>query len=151
VDLQGFISSLQNSIPETDFEKADVIILGHLNVNMLSNPNQPKKDKQVLLNFMRAFDLTQLIKELTRITDTSRSLIDLIIVNNAHRIVKSGVVPFPLSDHYLVFCILKVGVLNKAKPRIIEYRSYKNFNANEFNNDLGNVPWHVIDNEDNVD
>ena len=98
---------------------------------------------------MHSFDLTQLIKEPTRITDSARTLIDLIMVNNEHRIVKSGVVPVPLSDHYLVFCIIKVGVLNKSKPRLIEYRSYKNFN--DFNDDVRNVPWHIVDNESNVD
>lgn len=151
VDFDGFISSIQNCLPAINFEKSDVIILGDLNVNTMPNSKQPKKNKKSLLNFMRTFDLTQLIKEPTHITDISRSLIDLIIVNNEHRIVKSGVVPVPLSDHYLVFCIIKVGVLNKSKPRLIEYRSYKNFNANEFNNDLRNVPWHVIENENNVD
>ena len=73
-------------------------------------------------------------------SDTSRTQFDLIFVNNEHRIVKSGVVPVTLSDHYLVFCILKAGVSNKAKPRIIEYRSYKNFDVNKFNNDHRNVP-----------
>ena len=75
----------------------------------------------------------------------------MIIVNNEDRIVKSGVVPVPLSDHYLVFCIIKVGIRNKSKPKLIEYRSYKNFNANDFNNDLRNVPWHVIESESDVD
>ena len=56
-----------------------------------------------------------------------------------------------LSRLHLVFCILKAGVSNKAKPRIIEYRSYENFDVNKFKNDLRNVPWHVIDNENNVD
>ena len=128
-----------------------MVILGDLNANLMPNSNLPKKDKQELLNFSRTFDLSQLIKEPTRITDTSRTLIDLIFVNNEHRIVKSGVVPVPLSDHHLVFCIIKAGVLNKAKPRLIEYRSYKNFDENEFNNDIRNVPWHVVDNENDVD
>ena len=95
-----------------------MIILGDLNANMMSNSKLPKKDKQKLLNFSRTFDLTQLIKEPTRITDTSRTLIDLIFVNNDHRIVKSGVIPVRLSDHYLVFCILKAGVFIKAQPRL---------------------------------
>ena len=128
-----------------------MILLGDLNVNTMPNSGQPKKNKQLLLNFMHSFDLTQLIKEPTRITDSARTLIDLIMVNIEHRIVKSGVVPVPLSDHYLVFCIIKVGVLNKSKPRLIEYRSYKNFNVNDFNDDLRNVPWYVVDNESNVD
>ena len=32
-----------------------------------------------------------------------------------------------------------------------EYHSYKNFDANSFNEDLRNVPWHVVDNENNID
>ena len=128
-----------------------MVILGDLNVNMMPNSKSPKKDKEELLSFSRAFDLIQLIKEPTRISDTSRTLIDLIFVNNEHRIVKSGVIPFPLSDHLLVFCILKAGFHTKTQPRMFEYRSYKNFDATLFNEDLGNVPWHVVENENNID
>ena len=117
----------------------------------MSNSKLPRTDKQELLNFSRAFDLTQLIKESTRVTDTSRTLIDLIFVNNDHRIVKSGVIPVPLSDHYLVFCILKAEVFIMAQPRIFEYRSYKNFDANLFNDELRNVPRHIVENESNID
>ena len=92
----------------------------------------PKRDKQELLNFSRAYNFTQLIKEPTRITDTSRTMIDLVFADNEHRIVKSG-------------------ITTKAKPRILEYRSYKNFNPTLFNDDLRNIPWHIVENEDNVD
>ena len=34
---------------------------------------------------------------------------------------------------------------------MFEYRSYKNFDATLFNEDLGNVPWHVVENENNID
>ena len=133
-DFHSFISALKDSMPNVDLVKSDVIILGDLNANMMSNSKLAKKDKQELLNFSRTFDLTQLIKEPTRITDTSRTLIDLIFVNNDHRIVKSGVIPVPLSDHYLVFCILKAGVFIMAQPRLFEYRCYKNFDL--FNAEL---------------
>ena len=116
-------------MPNVDLVKSDVIILGNLNTNMMSNSKLPKNDKHELLNFSGTFDLTQLIKEPTRITDTSRTLIDLIFVNNDHRVVKSGVIPVLLSDHYLVFCILKAGVFIKAQLRSFEYRSYKNFDV----------------------
>ena len=43
VDLEGFISSLQSSVPEINFEKSDVILLGDLNVNIMPNSKQPKK------------------------------------------------------------------------------------------------------------
>ena len=99
---------------------------------MMASSKLPKRDKQELLNFSRAYNFTQLIKEPTRITDTSRTMIDLVFANNEHHIVKSG-------------------ITTKAKPRILEYRSYKNFNPTLFNDDLRNIPWHIVENEDNVD
>lgn len=134
-----------------DLEKSDVVILGDLNADMMASSKLPKRDKQELLNFSRAYNFTQLIKEPTRITDTSRTMTDLVFANNEHRIVKSGVVPVPLSDHFLVFCIIKAGITTKTKPRILEYRSCKNFNPTLFNDDLRNIPWHIVENEDNVD
>ncbi|PFX25902.1 hypothetical protein AWC38_SpisGene9434 [Stylophora pistillata] len=118
---------------------------------MMASSRLARRDKQELLNFSRAYNFTQLIKEPTRITDTSRTMIDLLFANNEHRIVKSGVVPVPLSDHFLVFCIIKAGITAKAKPRILENRSYKNFNPTLFNDDLRDIPWHIVENEDNVD
>ena len=35
--------------------------------------------------------------------------------------------------------------------RTIEYQSYKHFDINAFKRDLEGVPWHVIENEDNID
>ena len=59
-------------------------------------------------------------------TETSRSLLDVILVNNDHRITDSAVVPVPLSDHYLVYCILKAGVI-KAPPKTIgQFGKYHN-------------------------
>ena len=47
MDLEGFISSLQSSVPEINFEKSDVILWGDLNVNIMPNSGQPKKNKQL--------------------------------------------------------------------------------------------------------
>ena len=41
--------------------------------------------------------------------------------------------------------------MKKAPPRTIEYRSYKSFNAKTFIQELNNVPWHVVENENNID
>ena len=67
-----------------DLEKSDVVILGNLNADMMASSKFPKRDKQELLNFSRAYNFTQLIKEPTRITDTSRTMIDLVFANNEH-------------------------------------------------------------------
>lgn len=93
--------------------------------------------------------MSQLITEPTRITNNSRSLIDLVFVNNEPSIVDSGVVPLSLSDHSLVYCVVKSGI-PKTPPRAIEYRSYKSFDAKAFIHDLNNVPWHFVQSENAI-
>ena len=147
-DFTNFISNLEISMEKVNLDKCDFVLLGDLNANML--PYSRKKEKQELKKFAISHDLTQLITEATRVTETSKTLLDVILVNNDHRINDYGVVPVPLSDHYLVYCVFKAGV-TKAPPKTIEYRSYKNFDANTFLADLESVPWHVIENEEDID
>jgi endonuclease/exonuclease/phosphatase family metal-dependent hydrolase len=71
-------------------------IIGDFNIDQY---NGCKQNKQKLMNFARSVDMSQIITEPTRITTTTRSLIDLVFVNNQHRIVDSGVVSLSLSDH----------------------------------------------------
>ena len=106
--------------------------------------------KRKLFNFADLHSLEQLIKSPTRITESSETTIDLIFVNNNHRIVDSGVVHCSISDHSLVYCILKAGV-PRAAPRIIEHRSYKNYNKDAFIRDLNGINWDLINDEPNVE
>ena len=92
----------------------------------------------------------QFITQPTRITARSSTLLDLLFVNTSQRVVDHGVIHLALSDHSLVYCVLEAGV-TKAPPRTIEYRSYKSFDTNFFNQDLASVPWHVVENENNID
>ena len=58
-DFQTFISSLHESISSVDLEKSDVVILGDLNADMVASSKLPKRDKQELRNFSRAYNFTQ--------------------------------------------------------------------------------------------
>ena len=150
-DFDQFIANLSNGMSNVNMNKCDLVLLRDLNKNMLPNSKGSKGEKQELIHFSRILDLSQLIKEPTRVSDKSQTLIDIILVNNEHRVVNSGVVPFPLIDHHLICCVLKASVTTKATPKTIEHRSYKHFDVNAFKKDLEGVPWHIIDNEDNID
>ena len=89
-------------------------------------------------------------REPTRITEYSKTLIDLIFTNREHKIVQSGVLHTTLSDHSLVFCVLK-GSVPKLPSRKFEYRSFKNYNKKAFVNDLNQVPWSVINGMESID
>lgn len=82
--------------------------------------------------------------------NTQRPLLICFLQNREHKIVQSGIIHTTLSDHSLVFCVMKGGV-PKHPPRKFEYRSFKNYNKTEFINDLNQVPWSVVDGVENVD
>ena len=93
----------------------DIIITGDFNYNMLSNNNNKIKD------LILQFNLTQLIKDVTHFTETSASLIDLIIIRNTNNILTSGVAD-PLSPdliryHCPVFVLLKF-----IRPKVRTYK-----------------------------
>ena len=61
------------------------------------------------INFSRKFHLDQQITKSTRITETSQTIIDLILVNNSQRINPRDVIPCSLSDPPMEFCVFKAG------------------------------------------
>ena len=127
--------------------EAEVILLGNFNVNYLAKKTEPSHPlKQKLIRIADAHNLEQLIDQPTRITETSSTAIDLLFVNNNHRIVESGVLHVHLSDHSLIYCIVKAGV-PRAPGRVIEFRSYKHYSKELFLNDLKEAHWDMVNEE----
>ena len=100
--------------------------------------------------FASKHNLTQIVCKPTRVTENSSTTIDLILVNNAHRIVQCDVLCSSISDHSPVFCVLKRGI-KKLPPKVFEYRSFKSFEKDTFLRDLKNVPWSSIESVENID
>ena len=89
-----------------------------------------------LTNILDIYGLSQMISEPTRITSTSRTLIDLCITNSSEKNVNSGVVHLGISDHSLVFVTIKIRYERVGAHRTIESRDYKNIDSDKFLNDL---------------
>ena len=127
----------------------DVILLGDFNCDMIE-PNKPPMDGRDLCDLLDIYNLENLIKSPTRITKTSKTLLDLILTNNKKRVLSSGVVDVQISDHFLVFTILRLSA-PRLQSRKIYARGYKNFNSDTFLDDLQNAPFHIMDVFDDVD
>ena len=123
----------------------DVVCVGDFNSNLLD-----PKDGGHLEDLMEVYGLKNLIKLPTRIGKTSSTLLDLILTNNTRRIFSSGVVNADISDHTLIYAILRA-----TAPRLrsckIHLRSLKNFDQDLFLHNLHNVPFHVIEVFDDID
>lgn len=84
LNIEDFIKVLSLILNKTNLDKVETIILGDFNVDYSAkqNPLRRRMDKFAFL-----FNLTQIISEPTNVTETSKSIIDLILVNN-HKIVQ---------------------------------------------------------------
>ena len=107
------------------------------------------KVKQKIQRFAASNHLEQLITSPTRISEKSRTAIDLIFTNITHRIVDHGVIPSVISDHPLIYCSIKSGI-PKAKSKTIKYRSYQSYTKKAFANEL-KLHWSIIDMPDDID
>ena len=88
--------------------------------------------------------MSQLIKEATRVTMTTSSLIDHIVTNTPKKISDSGVIHTGISDHSLVFTIRKIHISKKQDENIVEIRNMKNFDDKKFVEDLLNQHWEYV-------
>lgn len=86
------------------------------------------------------FCLFNQITEPTRVTEKSKSLIDVILASHAERFAVCGNLHLGVSDHDLVFAVRKQKI-PRPKAREIEYRSMKNLIENELLEELRMVPW----------
>ena len=130
---------------------SQIVLLGDFNIDFLAKKNDASfKLKRQLRQFAIANDLEQLIRSLTRICEQARTAIDLVCVNNTHRIVERGVTHSAVSDHSIVYCTMKSGV-PKAPPKTIEYRLYRKYDKSSFIKDLKETDSNMVDFKGDVD
>lgn len=120
----------------------DIYILGDFNLDISKKCNIRK-----ISSLARNSNTEQLIKEYTRITEKSKSILDLIFVSRPEFVVSSGVHSLGLSDHSLIYVVRKHKQI-KLPPRVIKSRCFKNFNEIDFINTIQNTDWNCccIDN-----
>ena len=63
---------------------------------------------EVLLDTCSELHLTQLIKDPTRITPQTTSLLDIIMISSSSKVKRSGIRDIGISDHSMIYCILKL-------------------------------------------
>ena len=93
-------------IDKIDAENKELFILGDVNCNLL--PEASAYNSSYLTSIFDIYGLSQLITEPTRVTPTSKTLIDLCITNCPEKVTNSGVIHLGISDHSLVFMTRKV-------------------------------------------
>ena len=137
-----FSQTIETAIAKLDSEDKEVIIIGDLNCNFLAA--RPDRNTENLKPIIEVYQMKQLISEPTRLTESSQTLIDVILTNKPNRIVSSGVLHVSISDHSLIYTVRKISVPTQNNHKYQSMRSFKKFNSDSFRNDLKNQSWNTL-------
>ena len=117
--ISDHLDILSRNLDLYSFKYENMILIGDFNAEM----NQPS-----MKSFCDSYTLTSLIKEPTCYKNLQNpSCIDLILTNSPYSFQNSYVVETGLSDfHKMTVTVMKT-TYEKLKPKIKNYRDYKNF------------------------
>lgn len=119
------IAALDNLLPVIVSQFDNVIILGDVNVDLLNTSNK-------LTSCFEAYGLSEIVKQPTRVTSTSSTLIDQIFTNKLNIFSECFVLDAePISDHKLISCQMKV-LPFRTKQKFITYRDFPCFMKSYF-------------------
>lgn len=138
LDSNLFLAELEDTLGLIFPAVEDIICMGDFNIDMLKLDNL-----DYFFSVLESFNLKQIIETPTRITQTTATLIDLILVGREEKVVEKGVVDCQISDHQLIYCMIKV-TGKRNGPEMRTYRNFKNFNYGAFETDLFNTPFYNI-------
>lgn len=139
-----FNAKLEDTLGLATTENNETLLVGDLNANFL--PRQSTDTCRIsreVKDLLKGICMSQLIKEPTRITEHSCSLIDVILSTHPHNIPLTNVIPLGLSGHCAIGCVWKMNSL-KFLARIIKCHNYAKYNKEAFNKELRSASWDSV-------
>ena len=147
-----FLNRFSNDFQQIGSKTNEIYLLGDFNINLLQNgkfilkENQSyklKSSSSALVNnykeFFQKFSLTEIIKEATRITCSTSTLLDHILTNSSEKVSQKDMIDEAISDHQLIYCTRKIKRIKHNMHNQILVRSLKKYSAEIFTNALKTV------------
>ena len=121
----------------------ETYLLGNFNTDISAKYNNSLRKS--LNSFLRMFSFTQIIiSRHIRITSTSASILDLILVSDVDKVSQSGVTQCPFSDHDIIFRTRKVNRGYFKKHNVTKIRCMKNYSKEDFLSRLELLDWSSV-------
>ena len=118
-------------------EKKEIILMEDFNINLLKYDSD--KDTTDFGDTMYASSFYRTINTPTRITATSKTLIDNIFYNDSTKKVVAGNITTSISDHLTQYLIIKDQATNFESNREKEFPNIRKFNEDSFLADLSKI------------
>ena len=148
IDL--FLEHFDECLNKISQENKEVYIMGDLNINLLNTNNN---NSLKLMSSLAAYSFHSHINDPTRISNTSKSLIDNIFSNVINKPFINGVLYYDISDHLPIFIVTSQSepTQNTNKSKYKMYRKETKRNVDLLNYDLAQEEWSDVLNETDVE
>ena len=137
----SYFNDLGSQFGRLESQNRESIIMGDINCDF----NIPSdNDTRHLRNILNSFGYSQLIKDPTRTTRKTSTIIDHLITNRPDVVSSCGVRPCGISDHDALFLIRNARAPKlKVRLKIISVRNYKRFDPEGFQSDVKTIPRNI--------
>jgi len=125
-------------------KRSNIMVMGDFNSDIKSSVEKR------LLKVTRNVGLEDVIKEPTRTTEFSNTIIDLIFTSHKSKVKIAGCYAPGISDHHLVYAVVNLR-RQKSSPVIKEVTDFKNLNCDKLRHDPSTAPWSFCEIFDDVD
>ena len=146
-DKSDFFEKFAIPLEKAWLKTSNIVLLGDLNCD-LSNVSceqdglEGHGNSAKLLSIFNMFNMHNVIKEATRVTLTTTSLIDLIVTTKKELVRLTGVFPLGISDHNLIYATFRLK-LKRPPPKTVKTRYFKRMNLDDFKQDIAATPFHI--------
>ncbi len=132
-NIDAFFKELSISLNAALDKFDNVVIMGDINIDTHNHQN-PAFGK--LDSFCDIFGLKNLVSSKTCFTSNHCSSIDVILTNHPSSFQATSVFETGVSDYHSFVTTTMKRHIPRLKPKKVKYRSYKNFNADNFLADI---------------
>ena len=138
-NYNAFFEALDQNMQSLNRKGSKVVILGDVNIDLSSDLTRSPLSDYFLLLQSNAF--ASLTTKPTRVTNTSSTVIDHILINDSDSSISSGVLTYSISDHYPIFCTISNPLFKtpKKNQNLYTYRKIDSVNSDDFRNDLMSI------------
>ena len=102
-----------------------------------------KSDNKVLKDIIQLNGFNQVIRESTRVTQDTSTLMGVVLTNDVSKVLKTVVTNVSLSDHELTGVIRRMHCVT-YKPRKVRYRYYSQCDMTALKSELRQVSWDAL-------
>lgn len=132
--VTAFLECLEKILSTLASYTGHIFLVGDFNIHM--HENDRNVDKEALLSLLASYNLFSLVVDYTRVTNTSKSLIDNIFTN-LNKDYEVKVIHNSISDH----AAQSVSFLSEDRDEFVFKRIFNASNIDDFRRRLGQEDW----------